>query len=38
MVVDIFILGDPGADSKGEESLKGRKNKARRKVKNGEKS
>ena len=33
-----FILGDPGADSGARESVNGRKNKARRKVKNGEKS
>ena len=32
-----LILGDPGADSGGEGSLNGRKNMARRKVKNGEK-
>ena len=31
------ILGDPGADSGARESLNGRKNMARRKVKNGEK-
>ena len=30
------ILGDPGADKGGEGSLNGRKNMARRKVKNGE--
>ena len=33
-----IILGDPGANSGGEGSLNARKNKARRKVKNGEKS
>ena len=32
------ILGDPGADSGNEEKSKGRKNMARRKVKNGEKT
>ena len=35
---DLTILGDPGADSGGEGSLNARKNKARRKGKNGEKS
>ena len=35
---DPVILGDPGADKVGaRESLNGRKNKARRKAKNGEK-
>ena len=35
---DIFILGDPGADSGNEAKSNGRKNVARRKVKNGEKN
>ena len=33
-----YILGDPGADSGNEGKSNGRKNVARRKVKNGEKS
>ena len=38
MVVIVFILGDPGAESRGEGKSKQQKNMARRKVKNGEKS
>ena len=38
VVRDTNILGDPGADSGGEEKSKRAENVARRKVKNGEKS
>ena len=43
LVLSMYILGEPSSETQGQivgarESLNGRKNKARRKVKNGEKS